>query len=104
MRFFLPASIGTIEMPGERVFLRTNAEIPFSPQNEKSLFSNEKLKLSALSRVFRAGTGPIPMAFFPPASNGAIEMPGERVFLRTNAEIPFSLKMKNRYFPLNNLI
>ena len=30
-------------------------------------------------------------------------MPGERVFLRTNAEKPLSLKMKNRYFPLNNL-
>ena len=43
------------------------------------------------------------MRFFPPASNGTIEMPGERVFLRTNAEKPFSLKMKNRYFPLNNL-
>ena len=43
------------------------------------------------------------MRFFLPASNGTIEMSGERVFLRTNAEKPLSLKMKNRYFPLNNL-
>ena len=90
-------------MPGERVFLRTNAEIPFSPQNEKLLFSNEKLTLTALSRVFSGWNRTYSDAFFPPASIGTIEMPGERVFLRTNAEIPFSLKMKNRYFPLNNL-
>ena len=90
-------------MPGERVFRRTNAEKPFSLKMKKTLFSGEKLKLTALSRVFRAGTGPIPMRFFPPASNGTIDMPGERVFLRTNAEKPFSLKMKNRYFPRRNL-
>ena len=104
-------------MPGERVFLRTNAEKPFSlkmknryfPRNRPFLrFSGRKLKLTALSCVFRAALSrvfpePYSDAFFPPASNGTIEMPGERVFLRTNAEKPFSLKMKNRYFPLKNL-
>ena len=90
-------------MPGERVFLRTNAVKTDFPQNEKKVFSNEKLNLTALSRVFRDRNRTYSDAFFPPASNGTIEMPGERVFLRTNAEIPFSLKMKNRYFPLNNL-
>ena len=53
-------------MPCERVFLRTNAEKTVFPQNEKSLFSTEKLKLTAHSCVFRAGTGPIPMRFFLP--------------------------------------
>ena len=77
-------------MPGKRVFLRTNAVNTVFPQNEKLLFSNEKLTLTALSRAFRAGTGPIPMRFFLRASIGTIEMPGERVFLRTNAEKPFS--------------
>ena len=91
-------------MLGKRVCLRTNAVKTVFPQNEKSLFSTEKLKLTALSRVFRAGTGPIPMRFYPPASNGTIEMLGKRVSLRTNAEKPFSLKMKNCYFPMKNLI
>ena len=89
-------------MPGERVFLRTNAEIPFSLKMKNRYFplktySNRPfLRFSGRNRTYSD-------AFFPPASIGTIEMPGERVFLRTNAEIPFSLKMKNRYFPLNNL-
>ena len=82
-------------MPGERVFLRTNAEKTVFPQNEKSLFSTEKLKLTALSPRFSGRNRTYSDAFFPPASNGTIEMPGERVFLRTNAEKPFSLKIKN---------
>ena len=90
-------------MPGERVFLRTNAIKTDFPQNEKLLFSNEKLNLTALSCVFRAGTGPIPMRFFLPRRMAPLTMPGERVFLRTNAEKPFSLKMKNRYVPVKNL-
>ena len=67
-------------MPGERVFLRTNAEIPFSLKNEKLLFSNEKLTLTALSTRFSGRTRTYSNAFFPPASIGAIEMSGERVF------------------------
>ena len=66
MRFFPPASNGTIEMPCERVFLRTNAEKPFSLKMKNCYFPTEKLKLTALSCVFRAGTGPIPMRFFLP--------------------------------------
>ena len=85
MRFFPPASNGTIEMPGERVFLRTNAEKPFFPQNEKLLFSTEKLKLTAPFLRFSSRNRTYSDAFFPPASNGTIEMPGKRVFLRTNA-------------------
>ena len=85
MRFFLPRRMAPSKCPA-------NLSCVF----RKLLFSN-----AALSRVF--GNRTYSDAFFPPASNGTIEMPGERVFLRTNAEIPFSLKMKNRYFPLNNL-
>ena len=46
-------------MPGKRVFLRTNAVKTVFPQNEKLLFSNEKLNLTALSAFF----GPEPDLF-----------------------------------------
>ena len=71
---------------------------------KNALFSTEKLKLTALSRVFSGRNRTYSDAVFPPASNGTIEMLGKRVSLRTNAEKPFSLKMKNCYFPMKNLI
>ena len=89
-------------MPGERVFLRTNAEKPFSLKMKNRYFPRRNLSYRPFLR-FSGRNRTYSDAFFPPASNGTIEMPGKRVFLRTNAEIPFSLKMKNRYFPLNNL-
>ena len=90
-------------MPGERVFLRTNAVNTVFPQNEKLLFSNEKLNLTALSGDFRAGTGPIPMRFFLPRRMASSKYPANAFFCELTRKKPFSLKMKNRYFPLNNL-
>ena len=69
-------------MPGERVFLRTNAEKPFSLRMKNALFSNEKLNLAAPFPRFSGRNRAYCDAFFPAASNGTIEMPGERVFLR----------------------
>ena len=103
-------------MPGERVF-SANAEKPFSlkmknryfpltPTALKPISLKMKKRLRKTNRPFLRFSGrnrTYSDAFFPPASNGTIEMPGERVFLRTNAEKPFSLKMKNRYFPRKNL-
>ena len=102
MRFFLPRRMAPSKCPANAFFCELTRKTVF-PQNEKLLFSNEKLKANRPFPRFSGRNRTYSDAFFPPASNGTIEMPGERVFLRTNAEIPFSLKMKNRYFPLKNL-
>ena len=82
-------------MPGERVFLRTNAEKPFSLKMKNRYFPLKNLTYSDANRPFLRFSGrnrTYSDAFFPPASNGTIEMPGERVFLRTNAENRFPSK------------
>ena len=121
MRFFLPRRMAPSKCPAT-VFLRTN-EITFSLKMKNRYFpvpsffcelempgdAEKPFSLKMKNRYFPRRNRPFLRfsgrnrtysdAFFPPASNGTIEMPGERVFLRTNAEKPFSLKMKNPPFP-----
>ena len=98
MRFFLPRRMAPSKCPANAFFCELTRKYRKTdfPQNEKLKSNRPFPRFSGRNRTYSD-------AFFPPASNGTIEMPGERVFLRTNAEKPFSLKMKNRYFPLNNL-
>ena len=112
MRFFLPRRMAPSKCPANAFFCELTRKNRVFPQNEKLLFSKRFFRPRRMEKLANSNR-PFPRfsgrnrtysdAFFPPASNGTIEMPGERVFLRTNAEKPFSLKMKNRYFPLNNL-
>ena len=67
-------------MPGKRVFLRTNAEKPFSLKMKNCYFPMKNLLLTALSRVFRAGTGPIPMRFFLPRRMAPSKCPANEFF------------------------
>ena len=78
-------------MPGKRVFLRTNANasktgktvsLKMKKLKLTALFSNEKLNLTAPlnSRVFRAGTGPIPMRFFLPRRMAPSKCPANAFF------------------------
>ena len=103
MRFFHRRRMAPSKCPAKRVFLRTNAVNTVLPQNEKLLFSNEKLNLTALSRVFRTGTGPIPMRFFLPRRMAPSKCPANAFLCELTRKYRFPLKMKNRYFPRNNL-
>ena len=84
-------------MPGERVFLRTNADKTVFPQNEKLLFSNEKLNLTALSCVFRAGTGPIPMRFFLPRRMAPSKCPANAFFCELTRKTVFPQNEKSLF-------
>ena len=96
MRFFLPRRMAPSKCPANAFFCELTRKTVF-PQNEKSLFSTEKLKLTALSCVFRAGTGPIPMRFFLPRRMAPSKCPANAFFCELTRKTVFPQNEKSLF-------